>query len=253
LSGRGPRLDRFLSGATGLTRRLAQQAIRGGEVRVDGAPCLDPGAHVDPAAKVVFRDEPVVAASQQYWMLNKPVGVVCAARDSAYRTVFDCIDAPMGATLHVAGRLDVDATGLVLLTDDGDWSHRVTSPRHEVAKVYRVTLAQPLAGTGEEELRRGVTLKGETKPCVPALMEKLSTCEWRVTITEGRYHQVKRMFAAAGNRVVALHRERIGAIALDPVLAPGESRPLTVAEAACFFAATTTETSDGGLFTKRRP
>jgi 16S rRNA pseudouridine516 synthase len=234
LSARGPRLDRFLSEATGLSRRLAQLAIRGGEVKVDGVPSTDPSTHIQTDARVEFRGGPVAAVAQQYWMLHKPVGVVCAARDSTYRTVLEFVKAPAHTVLHVVGRLDVDATGLVLLTDDGDWSHRVTSPRYKVAKVYRVTLAEPLSQAGQDTLRQGVALKGEPKPSQPALLERVSDNAWRVTITEGRYHQVKRMFAAIGNHVVALHRERIGAVALDPALAPGESRPLTAEEVASF-------------------
>jgi 16S rRNA pseudouridine516 synthase len=243
MSGRGPRLDRFLCEATGLSRRLAQLAIRGGEVNVDGAPCTDPSTHVHADARVEFRGEPATAVAQQYWMLHKPAGVVCAARDSTYRTVLEFVKVPAHVVLHVVGRLDVDATGLVLLTDDGEWSHRVTSPRYKVAKVYRVTLAEPLNQAGHAKLHEGVVLKDEPKPARPALLERLSDNEWRVTITEGRYHQVKRMFAAVGNHVVALHRERIGAIALDPTLASGESRPLTAGEVASFGPGTPTPTT----------
>lgn len=231
---RAQRLDRFLSGATGLSRRLIQQAIRAGHVSVDGVPSTDPSRHIHAAARVQFRDEIVTAVEQQYWMLHKPSGVVCATHDGTYRTVIDCVKAPAYATLHIAGRLDIDATGLVLLTDDGDWSHRVTSPRYDVAKVYCITLQEPLSDSGQDKLRAGIALKGEPKPCQPAVLEKLSDNRWRVTVTEGKYHQVKRMFAAIGNHVAALHRERIGAIVLDPALAPGESRPLTAEEVSAF-------------------
>jgi 16S rRNA pseudouridine516 synthase len=132
------------------------------------------------------------------------------------------------------GRLDIDATGLVLITDDGDWSHRVTSPRHKVPKSYRVTLENPLSEEAAASLRAGVALRNEPRRCAPAELERLADNVWRVTITEGKYHQVKRMFAAVGNRVLALHRERIGNVALDPELAPGEHRPLTADEIAAF-------------------
>lgn len=240
MSARGTRLDRFLATTTGLSRRVAQQAIRGGDVLVDGKPIMDPSMHVGIDARVEFDGKALSIPSLQYWMLHKPVGVVCAARDSAYRTAFEFIDIPAGVTLHVAGRLDVDSTGLVLLTDDGEWSHRVTSPRYEFAKTYRMTLADPLSDAGLAQLRAGISLKDEPKPCQPATLDKIADNEWRISISEGRYHQVKRMLAAVGNRVTALHRERIGAVLLDPILAPGESRRLTEVEIASFDRRATT-------------
>jgi 16S rRNA pseudouridine516 synthase len=138
------------------------------------------------------------------------------------------------ASLHIAGRLDLDATGLVLISDDGDWTHRVTSPRHEFPKTYRATLAEPLSETGAVQLTRGVLLRNEKRRCRPAVIERITETEIRITVTEGRYHQVKRMFAAAGNRVSALHRERIGTVALDTGLRAGESRALTEEEVDSF-------------------
>lgn len=237
---RGTRLDRFLGATTGMSRRLAQQAIRAGDVLVDGKPVVDPSVHVAPEARVEFEGGALAAPQTQYWMLHKPVGMVCAARDSAYRTVFECVEVPPSVTLHVAGRLDVDATGLVLLTDDGEWSHRVTSPRYKFEKIYRVTLAEPLSDTAQKQLHAGVSLEGEPKPCKPAGLDRIADLEWRITIGEGKYHQVKRMLAAVGNRVVTLHRERIGPVALDPALAPGDARRLTAAEVGGFDSRMTT-------------
>jgi 16S rRNA pseudouridine516 synthase len=166
-------------------------------------------------------------------MLHKPAGCVCATADREHRTVLDLLGAERASGLHIAGRLDIDATGLVLLTDDGDWSHRLTSPRHSFPKTYRVTLDAPL-GAQAATLRAGVALRNEPRRCAPAALEPLGDNRWRVTIREGKYHQVKRMFAAVGNHVVALHRERIGRVALDPRLAPGEFRALTPDEIASF-------------------
>jgi 16S rRNA pseudouridine516 synthase len=245
------RLDRFLSHATGLTRSQAQRAIRAGDVRVTGAVVTDPGAHVGAHSDIELAGRAIEARQPRYLMLHKPAGCVCATEDREHRTVLDLLDAqnlsgqPVGrsrhpvsrgtrASLHIVGRLDIDATGLVLITDDGDWSHRITSPRHKVPKSYRVTLENPLSEEAAASLRAGVALRNEPRRCAPAELERLADNVWRVTITEGKYHQVKRMFAAVGNRVLALHRERIGNVALDPELAPGEHRPLTADEIAAF-------------------
>jgi 16S rRNA pseudouridine516 synthase len=226
------RLDRFLSHTAGLTRSQAQRAIRDGAVEVDGVCIRDAGLHVSPTARVVYRDDVLVLHGPQYLMVNKPVGYVCATRDSRHRTVLELIEPSRRATLHVAGRLDVDTTGLVLLTDDGAWSHRVMSPRHRIPKVYRATLAEPLSAPAQASLCRGIQLKDEPEPCAPAWIERLDDTQVRVIVTEGKYHQVKRMFAAVGNNVTALHRERIGTVSLDPALAPGAWRALTDEEVA---------------------
>lgn len=228
------RLDRFLSQACLLTRREAQGSVRSGEARVDGVTVLDPAWHIRAAARVEWRGKALAHPRPRYLMLNKPPGVVCAAHDREHRTVLDLVDDPGRANLHVAGRLDLDATGLVLLTDDGDWSHRVTSPRHKVPKTYRVMLAEPLAEPATGLLRAGIPLRGEPQACAPAVLESVSATEWLITVTEGKYHQVKRMFAAAGNRVLHLHRLRIGAVELDPALAAGAWRELSETEAGSF-------------------
>ncbi|MGL6146861.1 MAG: pseudouridine synthase, partial [Plesiomonas sp.] len=129
--------------------------------------------------------------------------------------------------LHPAGRLDIDTTGLVLLTDDGQWSHRITSPRHHCEKTYLVTLADPVDASAIALFAEGVQLRSEPDLTRPAVLELLGSHQARLTITEGKYHQVKRMFAAIGNKVTALHRECVGGIALDSNLAEGEYRRLT--------------------------
>ncbi|XNM88129.1 16S rRNA pseudouridine(516) synthase RsuA [Escherichia coli] len=139
---------------------------------------------------------------------------------------------PVAWKLHAAGRLDIDTTGLVLMTDDGQWSHRITSPRHHCEKTYLVTLESPVADDTAEQFAKGVQLHNEKDRTKPAVLEVITPTQVRLTISEGRYHQVKRMFAAVGNHVVELHRERIGGITLDADLAPGEYRPLTEEEIA---------------------
>lgn len=224
------RLDRFLSQATGLSRSLAQQAIRRGKVKVDGELVRDPSRHVTGTQPVFLEGVAVAISGPRYFMLNKPPGYVCSTRDDRNPTVLDLLRESRPESLHIAGRLDIDTTGLVLITDDGDWSHRVTAPRRKCSKVYRVQLAEPFNQQMAEQLVSGLLLKGETKPTAPAEVEVSGDREIRLTITEGRYHQVKRMLAAVGNHVVGLHRECIGSVGLDPVLAPGEYRALTEQE-----------------------
>jgi 16S rRNA pseudouridine516 synthase len=132
--------------------------------------------------------------------------------------------------LHFAGRLDVDTTGLVLLTDDGKWSHRITSPKHKCDKTYYVWLADPVGEDYAERFKQGIELRNEREATLPAKLDVITEHEVRLTIREGKYHQVKRMFAALGNKVEALHRERIGDIVLDEELEPGEYRYLTEQE-----------------------
>ncbi|MBU0499762.1 MAG: pseudouridine synthase [Gammaproteobacteria bacterium] len=226
------RLDRFISNNASLTRSEAQRAIRTGRVSVDEATVTDPAWRVGEESSVRFEGAELGRRRLCYLMLNKPAGLVCATRDGEHRTVLDLIPGGERGGLHPAGRLDKDTTGLVLLTDDGAWSHRVTSPRGECAKVYRVGLAEPLPESARRALEQGVELRGERRPTLPAEVEVLGAREIRLTLQEGKYHQVKRMLAAVGNRVISLERERIGAISLDPALAPGAYRPLTPDEVA---------------------
>jgi 16S rRNA pseudouridine516 synthase len=149
--------------------------------------------------------------------------------------VFVLLDEPNIDKLHTVGRLDLDTTGLLLITDDGQWSHKISSPKHECAKTYRAWLADPVADSAIALFAEGVLLRGEKTPTKPAQLEIVSPTECLLTIHEGRYHQVKRMFAAIGNKVEKLHREKIGDFVLDSdTLAEGEYRPLTPAEAAAF-------------------
>jgi 16S rRNA pseudouridine516 synthase len=234
---RGQRLDQRLAQATGLSRSRARQLIRAGEVWVDDRRVSDPAEHVTDAASVRLGEQLLTAVTHRYLMLHKPAGVVCASRDRAHRTVLELLALVNDRDLHVAGRLDIDATGLVLITDDGDWSHRVTTPRRKLAKSYRLWLDEPITTAAIAALQQGVQLKGEGRRCAPARVELVGDAEILLTITEGRYHQVKRMLAAVGNHVRRLHREHIGALVLDPQLAPGEFRALTEAERLGIFGA----------------
>lgn len=222
------RLDKFLSQHLGISRALVLRELRGKRVTVDGEIIKQGSFQLLPQHEVRFDGNPLQQIiGLRYFMLHKPQGYVCSTDDPDHPTVLYFMDEPVPDKLHAAGRLDIDTTGLVLMTDDGQWSHRITSPKHHCEKTYRVTLAEPLSGDAARQITEGVMLHGETLPTRPAVLEALSETEVRLTISEGRYHQVKRMFAATGNRVATLHRESIGAIVLDENLQPGEYRPLT--------------------------
>lgn len=228
------RIDRFISNATSLSRSQVQRVIRAGRVRVDGVQIKKASLSVRLDAEVYLDESMVTPPLPRYFMLNKPIGVVSATHDPSQRTVLDLLDVPKRTRLHIAGRLDIDCSGLVLVTDDGQWSHRITAPSNHCPKTYAVTLAEPLVTGQIARLETGLLLKGETKPTKPATVEQVSEHELRLTITEGRYHQVKRMFAALGNHVEALHRVSIGGLLLDQSLPPGEYRRLTQQEVALF-------------------
>ena len=228
------RLDKFLCHATGLSRSRAQGVIRGGQVEVAGEVVRKPSQPIPAGALVRFRGQSIELPGKRYFMLHKPAGVVCATEDSQHRTVLDLLPAELRRGLHIAGRLDADTTGLVLISDDGDWTHRITSPRSDCAKTYRVGLAEPLTADAGARLAAGIRLRNEDKPTRPAQLEPLEAQEVLLTIHEGRYHQVKRMFAALGNRVTSLHRQQIGPLVLDPELAAGQYRALSDEEVALF-------------------
>jgi 16S rRNA pseudouridine516 synthase len=226
------RLDRYLSRSTGLSRSQARKRVRGGRVELEGRIVTDPSYIVGNQVAVFVDGDRVNLPRHCYLMLHKPAGHVCDRGDARHPSVFDLLGDADTAGLHAAGRLDADVTGLVLLTDDGDWSHALTAPRRGHTKVYRVVLAEDLGEMAAAQLRTGVQLRGEPRPTRPAGVERLARGEVRLTIHEGRYHQVKRMFAAVGNHVTALHRERVGPFVLDPRLAAGDWRHLEADEVA---------------------
>jgi 16S rRNA pseudouridine516 synthase len=151
--------------------------------------------------------------------MHKPAGTVCSNIDEVYPSLFNFLDVENVSELHIAGRLDVDTTGLVLITDDGRWTFDITVPSKQCAKIYRVTLSMGIATGGVDDLASrfaaGVKLQGEQQLTLPATLQVITPTEVLLTITEGKFHQVNRMFSAVGHRVVALHRERIGGICLD--------------------------------------
>ncbi|OTA16189.1 ribosomal large subunit pseudouridine synthase B [Xenorhabdus vietnamensis] len=225
------RLDKFLSQQLGISRNDVGRELRAGLVTVDDE-IIKTGAYKLKSDQQVVYDGTILQQlnGPRYFMLNKPQGYVCSTDDPLNPTILYFIDEPVAHQLHSAGRLDIDTTGLVLLTDDGQWSHRITSPKHHCEKTYLVKLEHPIAEDIKQKFEAGVQLNGEKTLTKPAQLEIIEPQLVRLTISEGRYHQVKRMFAAVGNHVVALHRERIGEIYLDPELESGEYRALTDSE-----------------------
>ena len=225
------RLDKFIAEKKGLTRSQANKALRQSAVKINGEIVKSGAVQVTPKDEITFENQILTwLESGHYFMLNKPAGYVCSNDDSEYPTIYQLFDYPLSAKLHSAGRLDVDTTGLILLTDDGQWSHRVTSPKHHCPKTYLVTLADPIEHNYRQAFTDGILLRGEKAPTKPAELEIIDDYQVNLTISEGRYHQVKRMFAALGNKVIALHRWKIGEVVLDEQLAEGEFRSLTQAE-----------------------
>ncbi|MDO9586577.1 MULTISPECIES: pseudouridine synthase [Caulobacteraceae] len=206
---------------------------KAGGIVLDGADLTDVSKRIavtpDLPARMEIDGEPLDPPPGLVMMLHKPLGMTCSRKEDG-ALVYDVLPPRWrrrDPAISTIGRLDKQTTGLLLLTDDGDLLHRVISPKRHVAKVYRATLARPLDGTEEAVFAAGgLVLEGEDKPLSPAVLEVLSPTEARLTVTEGRYHMVRRMFAAVGNHVEGLHRERVGGLALPDDLAPGDWRLL---------------------------
>lgn len=226
------RLDKLISNTSNLSRSQVRKAVKAGLVTVNGSTQVQVKDQINDSDLVCLEGQPLTRPAGRYFMLNKPIGVVSATKDSDNPTVIDLIDEPNKARLQIAGRLDIDTTGLTLITDDGQWNHRVTSPRRECRKTYYVTTNRDIEPGSTKLFEEGLLLDGENHRTRPASLEILYKNEARLTISEGKYHQVKRMFAATGNHVDALHRESIGSISLDPELQPGQYRSLTHTEIA---------------------
>ena len=224
------RLDKYISSVTDLSRMQVKRALKSAGVTVNGVATSDQRFMVKADDEVMFNGQLLREAKPRYFMLHKPEGYVCATKDKLNMTVLELLDEDNLETLHAAGRLDLDTTGLVLITDDGQWSHRVTSPSHNCKKTYYVETADPIDESVVALFLEGVKLKGEMRPTQPAILQLVHEQAARLTISEGKYHQVKRMFAFTGNKVELLHREAIGAITLDDSLEPGEYRELTEQE-----------------------
>jgi len=237
------RVDKLL-GSMGYGSRSEMARLgKAGGIVLDGADLTDVSKRIpvtpDLPSRMQIDGEPLDPPPGLVLMLHKPLGMTCSHKEDG-ALVYDVLPdrwRRRDPAISTIGRLDKQTTGLLLLTDDGDLLHRVISPKRHVAKVYRAGLARPLAGTEADLFAAGgLVLEGEDKPLAPAALEVLSPTEARLTVTEGRYHMVRRMFAAVGNHVETLHRERIGGLSLPDDLAPGEWRLLDQAGVDAIFA-----------------
>lgn len=233
------RLDRLLTNLGYGSRREIHIMARHGRVHIDGAPVSDIDQRVplsqEFSSRLTFDGEALDPLPGMILMLHKPLGVTCSHKDAGplvYRLLperWQLRDPKISAV----GRLDKDTSGLLLMTDDGALLHQIISPRRHIEKRYVATLDRPLRGDEGEVFAAGtLMLDGEDKPLMPARLEVISAHEAALTITEGRYHQVRRMFAALGNHVVSLHRAAIGGLTLPPDLAPGDYKVLDAGERA---------------------
>lgn len=232
------RLDKYLSDMGAGTRSELKKLIRQGQVTVDGTVVRDPGAAVKADSTVTLRGTPVVYETFVYYMLNKPAGVISASEDPREKTVVDLIDEPVRRDLFPVGRLDRDTEGLLLITNDGALAHRLLSPKHHVDKVYEAVVQGLVTENTVLAFRKGLLLPDGLQ-CLPADLEILGTgadasgsaqSRVRVTIREGKFHQIKRMFLAVGMEVLALKRLSMGPLKLDPALPGGAWRRLTEEE-----------------------
>jgi 16S rRNA pseudouridine516 synthase len=217
------------------TRRVCAGLIQQGFVTVAGIPCADPAMElIADGLSFTVQGAPWKYHEKAYLMLHKPAAYECSQKPSTYPSIYTLLPAPIrqrgggaAAGVQAVGRLDQDTTGLLLLSDDGKFIHRMSSPRHHVPKVYEVTVKHPVDDLQIRKLLAGVVLDDDPKPVRAAACERVGEVQLSLTLTEGKYHQVKRMVAAVGNRVENLHRSRIGALALPADLKAGEWRWLT--------------------------
>jgi 16S rRNA pseudouridine516 synthase len=228
------RLDRFLTRRGSHSCREVARHLTDSRVRVNGEVETSGLRKIDAFSTIELDGEILQARQAVYLMLHKPAGFLSATIDRQHPTVLELIDHPLRQELHLAGRLDRASTGLLLLTNDGRWSRRVTEPEQNIGKLYRVTTRDPIAEDTATLFQNGIYFAYEDLTTLPASLRVLNPREALLEIAEGRYHQVKRMFHAVGNQVLTLHRERIGPLHLDPDLPPGKSRPLTRQEISWF-------------------
>ncbi|KQS57186.1 16S rRNA pseudouridine(516) synthase [Brevundimonas sp. Leaf363] len=238
------RLDKLLGSLGYGSRAQIAQLARLGAITLDGQDLTDASRRIavtpDLPARMTVDGEPVDPPPGLVILLNKPLGMTCSHKEDG-ALVYDVLPdrwRRRDPAISTIGRLDKETSGLLLMTDDGDLLHRAISPKKHVPKVYRATLARPLAGTEAALFASGeMLLENDDKPLKPAVMEVLSPTDARLTVTEGRYHMVRRMFAAVGNHVEALHRERFGALTIPDDLPPGAWRRLTPEDVDAIFAA----------------
>ena len=225
------RIDKFLADNSIGTRKEIKALIKAGRVLANGEQVTDPGMHIDPSAdEISFDGHTIEYEKFHYYMLNKPAGTVSSTKEGASTTVVELLAEEGVKNLSPVGRLDKDTEGLLILTDDGELLHDLISPKKHVGKEYLVITEKPVTADDMKKLEAGVDI-GDEKPTLPAKAE-MKEDGLHLTITEGRFHQVKRMLEAVDNKVTYLKRLKMGELALDPELREGEYRKLTTAELA---------------------
>ncbi len=227
------RLDKFICKNSVLTMHEAMQKIKEGHVQVNHCVVTSESAQVFEKHTVELCGVELKAQAFRYILMHKPAETICSNIDEYYPSLFNYIKVDKVSVLHVAGRLDADTTGMVLITDDGRWSRSITLPTNKCKKVYRVLVSKNITADAVDHFKSGMQLQGLQKSTLPAQLELVGRKEAVLTITEGKFHQIKRMFKATGNRVVKLHREKIGNISLD--IEVGQWRYLTETEVKSFL------------------
>ena len=225
------RVDRFLSNLPQFNRQQVRLLLIEKRIQVDGQVISDPRHEINAFSRIEL-DGNILQAGKpaRYFMLHKPQGCVSATQDAEHPTVLDLLNEPDKHDLHIAGRLDFNTSGLLLITNDGHWSRHVTQPQTKMPKVYYVETEQEITDAYISKFREGVYFAFEDLTTQPAGLELLGPFSARLSIVEGRYHQVKRMFGFFDNKVMRLHRESIGPLVLDNQLAPGAYRALSEQE-----------------------
>lgn len=233
------RLDRFISEHCQINKKSVRLLVAQKRISIDGIIANDVAQAIDKFSYIIFDNKVLQANQALYIMLHKPVGVVCATKDEKHKTVIELLGKQWSQTekesLHIVGRLDLNTSGLVLLTNDSRWSEKLTAPEAKVEKYYRVTLAKPITSDYIDAFAQGMYFSYEDLTTKPAKLSIISTYVANVTLTEGRYHQIKRMFGRFQNPVIGLHRQAIGKLVLDETLSVGDSRLLTETEAIQIF------------------
>lgn len=230
------RIDKYLSASGAATRSETAKAARAGEICVDGVRVKDPGMQIVPGkVRVTFRGQEIVYREHVFIMLNKPEGYVSATEDGHAPVVTELLDDRDAPRVFPCGRLDKYTVGLMFLTDDGELSHRLLAPVRHVAKTYRYKCRDALTVENAEKLRSGVHIEGGylTAPCG---LEPDSSFSGAITLTEGKYHQIKQMFGSVGNEITYLERVTFGPLTLDPGLERGQWRYLTETEIDALYA-----------------
>ncbi|MFI3140782.1 MAG: pseudouridine synthase [Clostridia bacterium] len=227
------RIDKIIASQGEFSRKEVKKLIKLGKVKIDGKIVKNGEEKCDPnTSEIALNGKTISFKKHIYLMLNKPKGVVSATKDKKVKTVVDLVPPNLYREgIFPAGRLDGDTTGFILLTDDGDFAHDILSPKKHIMKTYIATLTDEISNEDIEHFKRGVELKDGTL-CLEAVLEKLNETTVQVQIHEGKYHQIKRMFAAIGNHVLELKRVKMGELGLDLTLAEGECRELTAEELA---------------------